>query len=95
MQTLFRFMPVVIYASALFAIFLMMLVIRPTHRCGPFHIFRHHRTNQSPLSPNKEIGNRSLLQVTPAGVWHANAQGANLRIGADQGPTTIRLFDVR
>ncbi len=38
MQTLFRFMPAVIYMVALFAIIASILIVRPSHVSRPFNL---------------------------------------------------------
>ncbi len=51
----FRFAPAIIYVSVLSALIVSMQLMRPPHSCGPFHIFRHHKTSQPMSCQSKQI----------------------------------------
>lgn len=95
MQTPFRFMPAIIYVAALFAIFLTVVLVRPTHGCGPFHIFRHHRTSQPMSCQNKETASQPTISTTRGGSRRADVQIANLQNTVEYGFTDLRPFDIR
>ncbi|MBB6488827.1 hypothetical protein GGD46_006150 [Rhizobium lusitanum] len=65
----FRFAPAIIYVTVLSTLFLSMQLMRPPHSCGPFHIFRHHRTSQPMSCQGKQmadLGNDGDTHLTPA-----------------------------